>query len=143
MQTLRFELRQSAGAGAYQHLALFDAAAPAGSAPLAHWVLPYESRRTISSRATLLMTEAPAGLALPEKLLDEGSGTLPTTVLPVAESLNHLRMTLRGTRLCGHFSLQRLRPGGASWLFGPIQFMPDRHPQPVVAYSPLQGGTFQ
>lgn len=140
MQTIRFELRQSAGAGAYQHLALFDAAATAGSAPLAHWVLPYESRRTIGSRNTLLMTEAPATLALPDMLLDAGKGTLPTTTLPVAECLHHLRMTLRGTQLCGHFSLQRLRPGGASWLFGPIQFIPDQLPHAQVNYGTLTGG---
>ena len=136
MQTLRFELRQSAGC--YQHLALFAADAPPGSTPLAHWVLPYESRRTINSRTSLLMTEAT--LDLPDMLLDSGTGTLPTTSLPVADSLNHLRMTLRGTHLCGHFLLQRLRPGGSSWLFGPLQFLPTRPTKVQVGYSTVPSG---
>ncbi|SHK66854.1 hypothetical protein [Hymenobacter psychrotolerans] len=108
--------------------------------PLAHWVLPYESRRTINSRTTLLMTEASAAVALPDTLLDAGTGTLPTSTLPVAACLNRLRLTLRGTYLCGHFSLQRLRPGGASWLFGPIQFIPDQLPQARVSYGAPAGG---
>ncbi|WP_262892773.1 hypothetical protein [Hymenobacter duratus] len=40
-------------------------------------------------------------MTLPETLLDSGTGTLPTTSLPVSDSLNHVRITLRGPYLCG------------------------------------------
>jgi len=125
MHTLRFELRQSAGSGSYQHLALFAAQAPVGTAPLAHWVLPHELRR-IEPLAEVLLTEAPSGLVLPTRLLDGGTGLLPTASLPLARSLNHVPLTLRGVHLNGHYSLQRLQPGGTSWLLGPTYSPPER-----------------
>lgn len=124
MTTLRYVLRQSLDEGAtFQHLALFDDAVP-GAGPVAHWVLPKQPSRGIQQPHSLL-AEAPKGMPLPDQELDAGSCALVSTRLPLTADVERVRLTLRGRHMCGHYAMQRLRPGGSCWLFGPLQFVPD------------------
>jgi hypothetical protein len=110
-----FEIRRAGRAGVYQHLALFAANAPAHSAPLAQWLLLTEPALP-GPDMTLLLTEVPAATPLPALLTDAGPGTVAGTTLPVATVFSSLTLELRGQELRGCFLLQRLQPGGTTWL---------------------------
>jgi hypothetical protein len=119
MAMLRFELRDSISAGIYQHLALFGPHAPPGSLPHAHWILPSELHRFPGLEHALLLTEVDA-TALPDRVLDAGPALLSTTTLPIQRSFTQLRLVLHGKRLAEQFDLQRLQPGGNTWLLDPL-----------------------
>jgi hypothetical protein len=79
--------------------------------------------------AQVLLTEAPSNLLLPRRQLDGGTSRLWASSLPLARSLNHVQLTLRGIHLNGYYSLQRLRSGGTCWLFGPLRCSPEKQRQ--------------
>lgn len=125
MQPFYFEVRQTSKTGAYQHLALFAGHTPAGSPPLAHWMLPIVP--PLSGSDVALLTEEPATVPLPQLLLDAGLGTLPGASLPIPLVCMQLHLVLQGQLLRGSFLLQRLQPGGATWLFSVPPTQPGRH----------------
>ncbi|UOQ77557.1 hypothetical protein MUN84_02310 [Hymenobacter sp. 5516J-16] len=127
----RFALRQSLAADGLQHLALFS---PEGL--VAHWLLvPTPACHGEASQPHLLLTEAPAGLALPTTELDAGSCR---AVVPVAghRPLHYLCLHIGGAHLRGQFAVVRLQPGSATWLFGPVPQAPaQRRPGRTIASS--------
>lgn len=137
MTSLHFVLWQSVGAHTSQHLALFEQAPVAGNTDsiLAHWVLPELTHHRLAQQSHSLLVEA-THLPPPTHLLDMGECTLVTGELPLQDDQERLCLGFEGHTLRGHFAMLRLRPGGSRWLFGRLQFMPDRFQRgPQVAPS--------
>lgn len=127
MPALHFALWQSTGTHPSQHLALFEQAPVIGSIgdALAHWVLPNLGNHRLAQQSHSLLVEAKQ-LPLASQLVDAGRCTLITGTLPMQPNQERLCLDFEGRTLRGHFALLRLRAGGSRWLFGRLQFMPDK-----------------
>jgi hypothetical protein len=128
MPFLHFALYQTAGPEASQHLVVFDEAPTTmASLPtvLAYWVLPQLSHHHLAQQSHSLLVEANK-LPPTASLLDKGLCTLVAGELPAPTRQERLCLFFEGESLRGNFALLRLRPGGSRWLFGRLQFMPDK-----------------
>ncbi|MDF7811946.1 hypothetical protein [Hymenobacter sp. YC55] len=127
MSSFHFVVWQSVGSRTSQHLALFAQAPVAGDTDsiLAHWVLPELTHHRLAQQSHSLLVETTL-LPPPTHLLDMGECTLLTGDLPLQAEQERLCFDFEGHTLRGHFAMLRLRPGGSRWLFGRLQFMPDK-----------------
>ncbi|HEX8425388.1 hypothetical protein [Hymenobacter sp.] len=137
MSSFHFALWQSAGASTSQHLALF-AQAPTGrnwGSALAHWALPQLGHHRLAQQTHSLLVEA-THMPLATHHYETGRCTLITGQLPLQNGQERLCLNFEGHTLRGHFALLRLRPGSSRWLFGRLQFMPDKFQRgPEIAPS--------
>lgn len=128
MASLQFVFWKSAGIAPSHHLALYNQTPPdtAHEVPpvLAHWVLPQQQQRLTKQSHSLLVetTDFPPL----EQILDSGPCTLVRGALPTSTGLDRLHLCFEGNLLRGHYSLLRLQASSTRWLFGPIQYMPDK-----------------
>lgn len=129
MASLQFILWKSAGNAPDQHLAIYSHLLPDAEgrvrSMLAHWVLPQQQRRRLGRQSHSLLVEA-TELPPAEQVLDAGACTLVRGALPLADGQERLHFYFEGNSLRGHFSLLRLQARSTRWLFGPVQYMPDR-----------------
>lgn len=132
MTSLHFVLWQSAGAASSQHLALYDQNPPddehATRPVLAHWVFPQYRHQRLAKQSHSLLVET-TDFPPPELILDAGCCQLLRGALPSPSGLDRLHLCFEGGSLYGHYSLLRLQAGSSRWLFGPIQYMPDKFAQ--------------
>ncbi len=118
-----------------QHLTLFAQVPADGDmdGALAHWVLPELGNHRLAQQTHSLLVET-AYLPPASYLLDIGRCTLVTGELPLQAEQERLCFGFEGRTLRGYFALLRLRPGSSRWLFGRLQYMPDKFEQgPQVA----------
>lgn len=129
MVSLQFILWQSAGIAPGQHLALYNQTPPetddAIQPVLAHWVLPQQHRQRLTKQSHSLLVETTDFPPL-DQVLDSGPCTLVRGTLPTPNGLERLHLCFEGSSLRGHYSLLRLQGGSTRWLFGPLQYMPDK-----------------
>lgn len=128
MVSLQFILWKSTGIAPGQHLALYNPTPPdtddAVQPVLAHWMLPQQHQRLAKQSHSLLVetTDFPPL----EQVLDTGNCTLVHGTLPMPAGLERLHLCFEGISLRGHYSLLRMQASSSRWLFGPIQYMPDK-----------------
>jgi hypothetical protein len=128
MVSLQFVLWKSAGVAPGQHLALYHQTPPDAEDDaqpvLAHWMLPQQHQRMVQQSHSLLV-ETPNFPPL-EHVLDTGLCTLVRGSLPTTAGIDRLHLCFAGNHLRGHYSLLRLQANSTRWLFGQIQYMPDK-----------------
>ena len=122
---------------ATQHLALYDQDPDPDEEELrpvlTHWVLPQGSGRRLATQSHSLLTET-SDFPPVACVLDSGPCTLINGTLPTPTRLERLHLRFEGSSLYGHFVLLRMRPGSSRWLFGPLEYMPDKFQRgPLVA----------
>ncbi|WP_022824675.1 hypothetical protein [Hymenobacter norwichensis] len=130
MASLQFVLWKSAGSTSDQHLAIYNqnllgAERATPSAALVHWVLPQQHQRRLGKQSHSFLIES-VELPLAEQVLDTGQCTLVRGTLPIPNGLERLHMCFEGASLRGHYSLLRLQAHSTRWLFGLVQYMPNR-----------------
>jgi hypothetical protein len=129
MASLQFVLWKSAGSTPDQHLAIYNqdllGAERAVQSALVHWVLPQQHQRRLGKQSHSLLIES-TELPPAEQVLDTGQCTLVRGTLPIPNGLERLHVCFEGISLRGHYSLLRLQAHSTRWLFGLVQYMPDR-----------------
>ncbi|UOG73085.1 hypothetical protein MTX78_13220 [Hymenobacter tibetensis] len=127
MTSLHFALYQSTGLLACQHLVLYaqDPILKSVAPALAHWTVPQLGHHQLTQQSHSLLAEA-TELPPTAYLVDRGTCTLMAGELPPHIGQERIRLHFEGYDLRGQFALLRLRPSGSRWLFGRLQFMPDK-----------------